>query len=100
MEEVGRALRQLKDISQRDKQTVESLSSRIVEAVMSRPKNFAEKTSKSLPNSRRLPIVCRMFGQEGPGCDPSRCVAERGIVPPEASCRKTTAVKDERGPKS
>ena len=85
-EEVSRALRRLQTLSAKDRKARESLSRRIVNGLLSPPPTFASQTSEALPRSERLPLVCGMFELRGQGCDLSRCVAEAGFLPPEASC--------------
>ncbi len=85
-EEVDRASRQLGPLSARERRVIESLSKRIVDGLLSPTASFAMSTSEALPNSRRLPILCRMFELDGRACLASHCVAGRGEVSLEASC--------------
>lgn len=78
-EEADRALRQLPPLSANNRMVLESLSTRLVEQLLSPPGAFAKKTSDAMPNSRRLPIVCRMFERQGARCETSHCIAVGAI---------------------
>lgn len=88
-EDADRALRQLQTLSTKDREVLESLSKRLVEGLLAPPNDFAKKYSQTLPNSRHLPLMCRMFERPGPHCDASHCIAVGRLdegVPLEASC--------------
>lgn len=72
-------MRQLPPLSAKNRRAFESLSRNLVDQLLSPPAAFANETSNGLPNSRRLPIVCRMFERQGAGCETSRCIAVSAI---------------------
>ncbi len=99
-EEADRALRQLQTVSAKDKKTLNSLSKRLVDEILISPSVFAEESSHAFPNSRRLPIVCRMFERQGVSCDASHCVACDAFkvgVPLEESCGMIMSNEKNRG---
>jgi len=74
-EETERALNKLQTLEVKDKEVVVSLSRRLVGELLAGPTAFATHTSGTLPNSKRLPILCGMFERQGPACDGCHCLA-------------------------
>lgn len=63
--EVERALSRFQSLRVKDKRVLECLSRRLVAELLTPPTEFARRTSKTLPNSKRLPIICGMFDRRG-----------------------------------
>jgi Glutamyl-tRNAGlu reductase, dimerisation domain len=88
-EEADRALRQLQNLSAKDRKTLVSLTKKLVDKVLTSPRVFANQDSDAFPNSRRLSIVCNMFDRQGARCDASHCVAVDALeigAPLEENC--------------
>ena len=74
------------------------MSKKLVDEILTSPGVFAERDSDRFPNSRRLPILCRMFERQGTRCETSHCVvvsALRSGVPLEESCEMGIVTSEE-----
>lgn len=96
--EVEGALRRLPGLGVEDRGVLESLSKKLVGELLAPPTGFAARTSKTLPNSKRLPIVCDMFDRREAACPGSYCSAVASL-PGDLSahlCAVTTTASNQR----
>jgi hypothetical protein len=96
--EVDRALRRLPGLGVEDKGVLESLSKKLVGELLAPSTGFAAQTSKTLSNSKRLPILCDMFGRREAACPGSYCSAFASPPgdPSAHLCAVTTTASNQR----
>ncbi len=97
--EFDRAVRQLQTLGSKDKRVLESLSRRLVSELLAPTTAFVVQTSETLPNSKRLPILCEMFERQGAACPGSHCSAAGFApgTPPGDYCEMATVAAHQRG---